>query len=64
MTPFQFQIVKKKVEEIKAQSTADLEAICNIARLQHDYRLSQLENVLKLCEQIAVCSESSSSGVK
>ena len=62
--PFQLQILKKKIEEIKAQSTADLEAVCNVARMQHDYRLSQLERVLKLCEQIAVCSESNNSGMK
>jgi len=51
MTPLQLQILKKQVEEIKAQSTADLEAVCNVAKLQHDYRLSQLERLLKLCEQ-------------
>ena len=50
--PFQLQILNKKVEEIKAQSTADLEAVCNIARMQHDYRLSQLEHLLKLCEHV------------
>ena len=52
MTPFQLQILKKKIEEIKAQSTADLEAVCNVAKLQHDYRLSQLEHLLKLCERV------------
>ena len=52
MTPFQLQIVKKKVEEIRAYSASDFEAICNIAKLQHDYRLSQLQNVLKLCEHM------------
>jgi hypothetical protein len=52
MTPFQLRIVKKKIEEIRAQSAADFEAVCNIAKLQHDYRLSQLENVLKLCEHV------------
>ena len=64
MTPFQLQTLKKKFEEIRAYSASDLEAVCNIAKLQHDYRLSQLERLLKLCEQIAVCSESSSSGMK
>ena len=63
MMPFQLLILKKKIEEIKAQSTADLEAVCNIARLQHDYRVSQLENLLKLCEQM-VRSECSSHGMK
>ena len=52
MTPFQLQILKKKIEEIKAQSTADLEAVCNVAKLQHDYRLSQLDNVLKLYDPV------------
>ena len=52
MTPFQLQILKKQVEEIRTQSTADLEAVCNVAKLQHDYRLSQLQNVLKLCEHV------------
>ena len=52
MMPFQLLILKKKIEEIKAQSTADLEAVCNIARLQHDYRVSQLERLLKLCEHV------------
>ena len=52
MTPFQLLILKKQVEEIRTQSKADLEAVCNIARMQHDYRLSQLEKVLKLCEHV------------
>ena len=52
MTPFQLQILNKKIEEIRAQSKADLEAVCNVAKLQHDYRLSQLQNVLKLCEHV------------
>ena len=52
MTLFQLQILKKKIEEIKAQSTADLEAVCNVAKLQHDYRLSQLDNVLKLYDPV------------
>ena len=52
MTPFQLQTLKEQVEEIRAQSKADLEAVCNVAKLQHDYRLSQLENVLKLCEHV------------
>ena len=52
MTPFQLQIVKKKVEEIKAQSAAELEAVGNMARLQHDYRRSQLDNLLKLCDHV------------
>ena len=41
MTPFQLQTLKKKIEEIRTQSTADLEAVCNVARMQHDYRLSR-----------------------
>jgi LPS O-antigen subunit length determinant protein (WzzB/FepE family) len=52
MTPLQLQIVKKKIEEIRKQSKADLEAVCNVAKLQHDYRLTQLENALKVCEHV------------
>ena len=52
MTPFQLQTLKKNFEEIRAQSTADLEAVCNIAKMQHDYRLSQLDNLLKLCDHV------------
>ena len=52
MMTLQLQILKKKIEEIKAQSAADLEAVCNMARLQHDYRLSQLDNLLKLCDHV------------
>ena len=52
MTPFQLQILIKKIEEIRTQSEADLEAVCNIARMQHDYRLSQLDNLLKLCDHV------------
>ena len=52
MMTLQLQILKKKIEEIRAQSAADLEAVCNMARLQHDYRLSQLDNLLKLCDHV------------
>ena len=52
MMPFQLQTLKKKIEEIRAQSAAELEAVCNMARLQHDYRRSQLDNLLKLCDHV------------
>ena len=52
MMTLQLNILKRKIKEVQAQSAADIEAVTNMARLQHDYRLSQLENISKLCDHL------------
>jgi len=44
------KIIEKIIQEMQKQSAADLEAVTNMARLQHDYRQSQLDNLIKLCD--------------
>ena len=46
----ELKIIKKKIKELQAQSAEDLEQITNMAKLRHDYRQSQLENISKLCD--------------
>ena len=44
------KIIKKRIQELQKQSAADLEQETNMARLRYDYRQSQLDNLLTLCD--------------
>ena len=44
------KIIKKRIQELQNQSAADLEQETNMARLRYDYRQSQLDNLLTLCD--------------
>ena len=44
------KIIKQIIQEMQKLNAADLEQVTNMARLQHDYQQSQLENLAKLCD--------------
>ena len=50
MERLDFKIIKRKVLEIERQSAADLEQTIDKARMQHNYRTSQLRHIVKLCD--------------
>ena len=50
MEQLDLKIIKKKVQELQKQCTADLEAATNMAKLRYDYQQSQLEGLLRLCD--------------
>ena len=50
MEQLDLKIIKKRLQDLRKQTAADLEAVTNLARLQYDYRQSQINNLLKLCE--------------
>ena len=50
MERLELKIIKKRILEMQRQSTADLEQTIDKAKMQHNYRASQLENIAKLCE--------------
>ena len=50
MERLDLKIIQKRVLELQKQSFADLERTIDTAKLQHDYRSSQLQFIKKLCE--------------
>ena len=50
MEQLDLKTIKKRIQEMQKQSAADLEQELNMARLRYDYRQSQINNLLKLCE--------------
>ena len=50
MESLDLKIIRKKVKELQKQCTADLEAATNMAKLRYDYQQSQLEGLLRLCD--------------
>ena len=50
MEQLDLKTIKKRIQEIQKQSAADLEQELNMARLRYDYRQSQLDNLLRLCD--------------
>ena len=50
MEQLDIKIIKKRIQEMQKQSTADLAAATSMARLRYDYQQSQLDNILKLCD--------------
>ena len=50
MEQLDLKIIKKRIQDLQRQTAADLEAVKNLARLQYDYRQSQIDNLLRLCD--------------
>ena len=50
MEQLTLRVIKKRILEIQRQSASDYRDLVDKARMQHDYRLSQLEFIKKLCE--------------
>ena len=50
MEQLDLETIKKRIQEMQKQSAADLEQELNMARLRYDYRQSQLDNLLRLCD--------------
>ena len=50
MEQLDLKTIKKRIQEIQKQSAADLEQELNMARLRYDYRQSQLDNLLRVCD--------------
>ena len=51
MEGLDLKIIKKRIVEMQKQSAADFKAATSMARLRYDYQQSQLENIIKLCDQ-------------
>ena len=51
MEQLDIKIIKKRIQQMQAQNATDLEAMLNMAKLRHDYQKSQLDNIIKLCDQ-------------
>ena len=50
MEQLTLKVIKKRILEIQKASANDLLEIIDKAKMQHNYRLSQLEFIKKLCE--------------
>ena len=50
MEQLDIKIIKKRIQELQKQSSADLVQETSMARLRFDYRQSQLDNLLRLCD--------------
>ena len=44
------KIIKKTLKECIAQSARDLEQEINFSKMRHEYRQSQFESLLRLCD--------------
>ena len=44
------KIIKKTLQECKAQSARDLEQEINFSKMRHEYRQSQLESLIRVCD--------------
>jgi len=59
------KIIKKTLQECLAQSARDLEQEINFSKMRHEYRQSQFENLIRLCDHsLKVQEEKSSSQVR
>ena len=44
------KIIKKTLQECLAQSARDLQQEINLSKMRHEYRQSQFESLIRLCD--------------
>ena len=44
------KIIKKTLQECLAQNARDLEQEINLSKMRHEYRQSQIESLIRLCD--------------